>query len=76
VSTHGANVWVVRKGGNWAVVEEGRKTPLITSNTQRGAIRVARLVAKDNRGELIVTNRRGEIRSKDSHGSDSPYRDG
>ncbi|MDB4874265.1 MAG: hypothetical protein JWM41_711, partial [Gemmatimonadetes bacterium] len=38
--------------------------------SQRNAISVARLLARNNRSELIVQNRAGRIRSKDSHGSD------
>ena len=74
--THGANVWVVRAGKKYSIVEEGRKKPLELPATQRAAIRIARLIAKANRSELIVQGRQGRIRVKDSHGFDSPYRPG
>ena len=71
-----SNVWVVLVGKKYAIREEGRKKPLALPTTQREAIRIARLIAKANRSELIVQNRHGRIRLKDSHGFDSPYRPG
>lgn len=73
---HGPNVWVVRDGGKFSIKEEGRPAPLICPTSQRVAIRIARLIATANRSELIVQAKSGRIRAKDSHGFDSPYRDG
>jgi hypothetical protein len=73
---HGPNVWVVRDGRQFSIKEEGQLTPLITPTSQKVATRIARLIAKANRSELIVQGKTGRIRAKDSHGFDSPYRKG
>jgi hypothetical protein len=73
---HGPNVWVVRDGRKFSIKEEGQAFPLITPTSQKVALRIARLIAKANRSELIVQGRTGRIRAKDSHGFDSPYRVG
>lgn len=65
------NVWVVRSGKKFSIVEEGRKKPLVARTSQREAVVIARLIAKVNRSELIVQSRSGRIRSKDSHGPDA-----
>ncbi len=66
----GPNVWVVRRGRRYSVKEEGAARCLVPPITQREAIRIARLIARANRSELLIQNRRGRIRMKDSHGSD------
>jgi hypothetical protein len=73
---HGPNVWVVCDGGKYSIREEGQAIPLIAPTSQHAAIRIGRLIAKANSSELIVQGRHGRIRARDSHGSDSPYRDG
>ena len=71
-SSKGPNVWVVRHGAGFSVKEAGRRTFLLPPATQRVAITVARALAKANGSELIVQDRQGRIRLRDSHGSD-PY---
>jgi hypothetical protein len=73
---HGPNVWVICDGGRYSIKEEGQSIALITPTTQQSAIRIGRLIAKANRSELIVQGRYGRIRARDSHGFDSPYREG
>jgi hypothetical protein len=72
----GPNVWVVREGTRWVIKEEGRRRPLISPASQRIAIRFARLLARANRAELIIQDKHGKIRDRDSHGFDSPYKKG
>jgi hypothetical protein len=67
---HRPNVWVVPVGGHFAVREEGSAGNLINRVTQREAIKFARTLARSNRSELIVQQRNGRIRVKDSHGFD------
>ena len=43
---------------------------LVPPVTQRLAIHIARWISRANRSELIVQNRRGQIRARDSHGAD------
>ena len=67
---HGPNVWVVRRGAKYTIKEERRRSPIIEAASQRTAIRIARLIAKANRSELIIQGKTGRIRAKDSHGFD------
>lgn len=66
----GPNVWVVRRGSRYSVKEEGVATFLVPPVTQRLAIQIARWISRANKSELIVQNRRGRIRARDSHGAD------
>ena len=50
--------------------EEGSRALLLPPVPQRTAIEIARLIARANRSELIVQDRLGRIRFRDSHGSD------
>jgi antitoxin (DNA-binding transcriptional repressor) of toxin-antitoxin stability system len=76
MARHGRNVWVVRDGERYVIREEGRQGALVSPISQRIAIRIARLIAKANRAELIIQGKNGKIRSRDSHGFDSPYKKG
>jgi hypothetical protein len=67
---HGPNVWVVRRGKKFSIREAGRPAYLVPEIRQRTAIAIARLIARANRSELIVQDRLGRIRFRDSHGSD------
>jgi hypothetical protein len=67
---HGPNVWVVRDGARYTIKEERRRSPVIEASSQYTAIRIARLIAKANRSELIIQGKDGCIRARDSHGSD------
>jgi hypothetical protein len=66
----GPNVWVVRRGPRFSVIEEGTGVHLVPSVSQRLAVTIARLIARANKSELIVQGRRGRIRLRDSHGRD------
>jgi hypothetical protein len=67
---HGPNVWVVHRGGQFSVTEEGSGEYLIPPVRQRVAIAIARQIARVNRSELIVQGDKGRIRMRDSQGSD------
>src|ERR1041384_5468018 len=66
---HGPNVWVVPRGTGFSIKEERRPEYLVPEVRQRTAIAIARLIARANRSELIVQDRQGRIRLRDSHGS-------
>ena len=68
----GPNIWVVRHEGRFSVKEAGLRTLLLPPVSQRVAIKVARALAMANGSELIVQDRQGRIRLRDSHGAD-PY---
>ena len=66
----GPNVWVVRHGPLFSVIEERTGTYLVPPIPQRLAVTIARLIARANQSELIVQARCGRIRLRDSHGVD------
>lgn len=64
------NIHVVPHGNKWAVKEEGSSQPLSTHRTQGAAEQSGRSEARANQSELITHRPNGQIRSKDSFGSD------
>jgi uncharacterized protein DUF2188 len=65
------NVWVShRDDGSWAVKKEGNQKASALCDTQAEAIEIARQQAKNEKSELIVQGRNGQIRQKDSFGND------
>ena len=66
----GKNQWVVRYGDKWAVKGEGNKRATKVTDTQKQAINVAKGIAQNQKSELIIQGRDGNIRSKDSYGND------
>ena len=56
------NTWAVRKSESSKVTK--------TFKTQTSAIKFAKSIAKPQRTELLIHNRQGKIRSKDSYGND------
>jgi hypothetical protein len=66
----GPNVWVVRHGPGFSVIEERTSIYLVPPIPQRLAVTIARLIARANRSELIVQADNGRIRLRDSHGVD------
>jgi hypothetical protein len=66
----GPNVWVIHYGKKFSVKEEGSRSAIVPSISQRNAVRIGRLIAQANGSELVVQAKNGRIRVKDSHGSD------
>lgn len=66
----GKNQWVVKRDSGWAVVGEGNSRATAVTRTQKEARDIARSIAKNQKSEVIVQNREGKIRSKDSYGND------
>ena len=66
----GKNQWVVRHGNEWGVRGEGNSKVTIITPTQHEAIDAGREIARRQESELIIQNRHGQIRDKDSHGHD------
>ena len=53
-----------------AVRKSGSSKVTKTFKTQTGAIKFAKSIAKNQKTELLIHNRQGKIRSKDSYGND------
>jgi hypothetical protein len=67
---------VVPHGNNWAVRGEHNSRLTSVHNTQADAIEAAREIARNQRSELFIHNRDGQIRQRDSYGNDPcPPRD-
>jgi len=67
----GKNQHVVPHNGDWAVKGAGNEKATKVVETQREAIQIAREISKNQGSELLIHGRNGQIREKDSHGSDS-----
>lgn len=65
------NQHVVKREHGWAVLGEGNQRDTVVLPTQEAAVARARKIARNRGSELIVHTRDGQIRGKDSHGSDS-----
>lgn len=68
----GMNQHVVPHGKQWAVRPAGADTVSRTFNTQREAIAYAKAQAKAQHSELLIHNREGQIRKRNTYGYD-PY---
>lgn len=66
----GKNQHVVTQGKDWAVKGEGNKKNTKIVPTQKQAIDIARVIAKNQQSELVIHNKEGKIRDKDSFGND------
>lgn len=67
---------VTPKGPLWQVIGAGNTKATKLFDTQKEAIDYGREIAKNQRTELVIHNRKGQIRDKDSYGNDNcPPRD-
>lgn len=65
-----ANQHVVPHDGYWQVKKENGFRATKNFDKQLDAIEYGREIAKNQKGELIIHNRKGQIRDKDSYGND------
>lgn len=65
------NVHVTPRPAGWATKSEGTSRASKVYSTQKQAIDAGRRQTQQNGGELVIHNRQGQIRDKDSHGKDS-----
>lgn len=71
-----SNQHVVPNGDIWQVKSEGSTRATKNFNTQREAINFARDIARNQKSELVIHRKNGQIRDKDSYGNDPcPPRD-
>ncbi len=72
----GTNQWVSPRGDRWAVHGEGNQRDTKIFDRQSDAAAYARDIAINQKSEVIIQSRNGQIRSKDSYGNDPcPPRD-
>ena len=58
------------KSGNWQVITAGNTKATKVCTTQKECISLATKQAKKNETELLIHNRQGRIREKNSYGND------
>lgn len=65
------NQHVVPHGNEWAVRGEGNQRYTQITQTQSEAIQIARDIAQNQRTELFIHNRQGQIRERNTYGNDN-----
>lgn len=68
----GKNQHVVPHAGGWAVQGANNRRATAVHGTQAAAVSHARDIAQNQRSELLIHGRNGQIRERDSYGHD-PY---
>lgn len=68
----GKNQHVTPKDGMWQVKSAGNSHATSIHQTQQQAIKAAQSIAKNQKSELFIHNREGQIRERNSYGND-PY---
>ena len=69
-----ANIWVVNQGEQWAVRREGSDAIVSSHRTQEEAAASGRTLAQQEKSELIVQGRDGQIQYRNSYGNESSAR--
>jgi hypothetical protein len=64
------NQHVVPHSGRWAVRGEKNEKATKVVDTQAEAIKIAREIAINQKSELVIHRRNGQIRDKNSYGND------
>lgn len=65
-----SSVHITPREDGWAVIREGSKRASSVHDTKREAEKAGREAARRDKTELYVHNRQGQIRERDSYGSD------
>ena len=55
----------------WQVKGEGNSKATVVTSTQGEAIKIGREIARNQGSELLIHNKQGRIRERDSYGNDS-----
>ena len=70
------NQHVVPHPKGWAVKGDGNQRATRVADTQQRALTIARRIARNQGGDVVIHGRDGKIRDKDSYGRDPfPPRD-
>jgi hypothetical protein len=71
-NSKGGNQHVTPRGNQWTVTGEGNSKATVIVQTQGEAIRIAKPIATNQGGDVIIHGRNGQIRERNSYGND-PY---
>ena len=66
----GKNQHITPKDGKWQVIWAGNSIATKIFNTQKEAIDYGKNIAINQQSELVIHNKQGRIRDKDSYGND------
>jgi hypothetical protein len=66
----GKNQHVTPKNGSWQVKGAGNQKATVSTKTQKKAIEIAKDIAKNQKSEVVIHGKNGQIRDKDSYGND------
>ena len=66
----GKNQHVVPHGNQWAVKGAGNSKSTYITDTQSEAIGLAKSIAQNQQSELFIHNQQGQIRARNSYGTD------
>lgn len=66
----GKNVHVVPHAAGWAVRGAGNERATKVASTQQQAINAGKRIAQNQSSELLIHGRNGQIRERNSYGSD------
>lgn len=58
------------KDGGWQVKGAGNSKATKITKTQSEAVKIAKRIAKNSKSELLIHNKGGRIRQKNSYGND------
>lgn len=64
------NQHITPKDGKWQVIGAGNSKATKIFNTQKEAIDYGKNIAINQQSELVIHNKQGRIRDKDSYGND------
>ena len=64
------NVHITKRDRGWAVITAGSEKAAKVVDTQKKAIEIGKLIAQNNKSELIIHGIDGKIREKNSYGND------
>ena len=68
-----ANQYVSPHKGSWKVQKESGLKPTIITATKKEAVIIAKQIAKNQEGELIVKNKNGQISEKNTYSKKDPF---
>ena len=69
-NSKGGNQHVTPRGNQWAVIGEGNSRATVIVQTQREAIVIAKPIAINQSGDVIIHGQNGQIRERNSYGND------
>jgi uncharacterized protein YdaT len=69
-SKNSGNQHVVPRGNEWAVRGAGNSRASVIVQTQQEAINLAKPIAQNQGGDVVIHGRNGQIRERNSYGND------